>query len=225
MTTQPLRLGPLARRRLVWLARHDAATVHDTDAAQGPTAGTTTAPTITPTIAGLQARADAYARREEQRFFRSMRRQLTEHRMLTSALRADLDRYDERLEQVPEADRLRVAEGQGVPFEELRRLERRIRRAHRRSDELSALINSRFTAAQLRAARMFDRSDEKIAVYWGALRQATSGRVAPQPPVLRRSDGLTSRGTAVDVLRPVTNTGANTGTDTDDHHRRTDAPA
>ncbi|WP_285113688.1 hypothetical protein [Leifsonia sp. fls2-241-R2A-40a] len=223
MTSQPLRLGPLVRRRLARLARRDAAAAHDTDAGRGEA--------TTPTVATLQARADAYARREEQRFFRRMRSELTEHRVLTSALRTDLDAYDERLDRLPEADRFRIAEAQGAAFEELRRLERRIRRAHRRTDELSALINARFTAAQLRAARMFDRSDEAAAVYWGALRQTTSGRVAPQPPTLRRSDWLTSRGTAVDALHPIAAArtagedaaGVTAGHDT--HHRRTDAPA
>ena len=205
------------------LAQSDAAAVHDGSA---PAAEGTT-----PTIAALQARADGFARREEQRFFRAMRRELTEHRMVTAALRADLDAYEDRLDRLSEADRLRIADGPGPAFEELRRLERRIRRAHRRSDELSALINTRFTAAQLRAARMFDRSDEAAAVYWGALRQTTSGRVAPQPPTLRRSDWLTSRGTAVDALHPIAAArtagedaaGVTAGHDT--HHRRTDAPA
>ena len=66
-----------------------------------------------PTVAGLQARADAFARREEERFFRGMRRELTEHRMLTAALRKDLDGYDERLDRLKEADRSRIAEGAG----------------------------------------------------------------------------------------------------------------
>lgn len=223
MTTQPLRLGPFARRRLARWARRDAATVHDTAVDSGDR--------TSPTVATLQARADAFARREEQRFFRSMRRELTEHRVLTAALRADLDAYEDRIDRIAESDRVRIAEGQGTAFEELRRLERRIRRAHRRSDELSALINVRFTAAQLRAARMFDRSDEKAAVYWGALRQATSGRVSPHPPALHRSDWLTSRGTAVDALHPIAaartageeTAGAAAGHD--DHHRRTDASA
>jgi len=212
MTPQPLRLGPLARRRLARLARRDAAAVHDT--------GTPGEPATTPTIAMLQARADAYARREEERFFRGMRRELTEHRMLASALRTDLDAYEERLDRLPDADRSHVAEGQGSAFEDLRRLERRLRRAHRRSEELSAHINTRFTAAQLRAARMFDRSDEKAAVYWGALREVTSGRVSPQSPVLRRSGWLTARGTAVDALHPAPADRA-----TYDDTRRTDAPA
>jgi len=209
MTTQPLRPGPLARRRMARLAQSDAAAVHDGSA---PAAEGTT-----PTIAALQARADGFARREEQRFFRAMRRELTEHRMVTAALRADLDAYEDRLDRLSEADRLRIADGPGPAFEELRRLERRIRRAHRRSDELSALINTRFTAAQLRAARMFDRSDELAAVYWGALRRATAGRVAPQPPGLRRAGWLTSRSTAVDALHPIAPHEAD--------HRRTDAPA
>lgn len=223
MTTQPLRLGPFARRRLTRLARNDAAVVRDTEAE--PSTATT------PTVAMLQARADAFARREEQRFFRRMRRELTEHRILASALRADLDRYDQLLERLPEADRPLIAEGRGTAFEELRRLERRVRRAHRRSDELSALINARFTAAQLRASRMFDRSDEKSAVYWGALRRATSGRVAPHPPMLRRSEWLTAPGTAVDAMHPIAaapvtaapSAGGEARHDT--HHRRTDAPA
>jgi hypothetical protein len=214
MTTQPLRLGPLARRRLARLAQRDAATVHDTETAHGET--------TTPTVATLQARADAFARREEQRFFRGMRRELAEHRVLTAGLRADLDAYEERLERLPAPDRLRIAEGQGTAFEELRRLERRIRRAHRRSDELSALVTIRFTAAQLRAARMFDRTDEKTAVYWGALRKATSGRVAAQPPTLRRSDWLTSRGGAIDALNPIA---VHPIAGPDATTRRTDAPA
>src|SRR5947209_7530612 len=119
MTTQPLRVGIPARRRLARLARRDAAAVHDTEPDR--------ADATTPTVATLQARAD----------------------------------------------------------------------------ELSALINSHFTAAQLRAARMFDRSDEKTALYWGALREATAGRVAPRPPALRRPEWLTARGTAVDALHPI----------------------
>jgi hypothetical protein len=206
--TQPLRLGALARRRLARLARRDAAAAHDIDASSE---------SATPTVATLQARADAAARREEQRFFRSMRLELTEHRVVSAALRADLDAYDDRIERLPDTDRLRVAEGQGPAFEELRRLSRRIRRDHRRSDELSAQINARFTAAQLRAARIFDRTDEKIAVYWGALRQATSGRVAPRPPALRRPGWLSSRGTAVDSLHSIA------AQETD--QRRTDATA
>jgi hypothetical protein len=223
MTPQPLRLGPLARRRLVRLARQDAAAVHDTDAGHEQT--------TTPTVATLQARADAYARREEERFFRGMRRELTEHRMLASALRTDLDAYEDRLDRLPDPDRARVADGQGPAFEELRRLERRIRRAYRRSGELSARINTRFTAAQLRAARMFDRSDEKAAVYWGALRQATSGRVAPEPPVLRRTGWLSARGAAVDPLAPAPGgdlsvRGAHGAAGHDDRDpRRTDAQA
>ncbi|MFP3464658.1 hypothetical protein [Leifsonia sp. SIMBA_070] len=209
MTTQPLRLGPFARRRLSRAALRDAAAVHDRDASSQEAS--------TPTVAGLQARADGFARREEERFFRHMRRELTEHRVVTAALRADLDAYEERLDRLPDADRYRLHEGSGPAVEELRRLERRIRSAHRRSDQLSALINARFTTAQLRAARMFDRSDEKAAVYWGALRNATSGRVGPHPPVLRRAGWLTSRSTAVDALHPIAPHEAD--------HRRTDAPA
>ena len=223
MTTQPLRVGLLARRRLARSARRDAASVHDTEADR--------ADATTPTLATLQARADAYARREEQRFFRGMRRELTEHRVLVSALRSDLDAYDQRLERLPGTDghgaaQNGIPEGRGPAFEELRRLERRIRRANRRADELSALINARFTTAQLRAARMFDRSDEKTAIYWGALREATTGRVAPRPPGLRRSEWLTARGTAVDALHPIS---ASRDVDSlrehEADHRRTDAPA
>ncbi|MGO4536809.1 hypothetical protein [Leifsonia sp. 2MCAF36] len=221
MTTQPLRVGVLARRRLARLARRDAAAVHDTEPDR--------ADATTPTVATLQARADAYARREEQRFFRRMRRELTEHRVLVSALRSDIDAYDRQLERISDAGgeaaaRPNIAEGRGPAFEELRRLERRIRRAHRRADELSALINSRFTAAQLRAARMFDRSDEKTALYWGALREATAGRVAPRPPALRRSEWLTARGTAVDALHPISESRTvDTIREHDADTRRTDA--
>ena len=192
MTTQPLRVGLLARRRLARSARRDAAAVHDTE--------TDRADATTPTLATLQARADAYARREEQRFFRG------------HAARADRAPRA-RLGAAQRPRRLRPEAGAAA--------RRRTATASRRTasprdaaprskscaawsaasggrtvarTSCSALINARFTTAQLRAARMFDRSDEKTAIYWGALREATTGRVAPRPPALRRSEWLTARG-------------------------------
>lgn len=173
----PLRVGVLARRRLERLGRRDAAT-----------AGT-------PTVQAIQAHADAYARREEQRFFSRMHRELVEYSVLTRTLDADLSAYDDRLSSLDAPDRQHLAEASGPVYEEIRRLERRIARTHRRTDELSALIQSRFTAAKLRAARYYDRSDEKVALYWGAYR-AVAGRSenAPlqRPAALDRAGWLTT---------------------------------
>lgn len=145
-------------------------------------------------VQAIQARANAYARREEHRFFSNIHRELTEHRVLTKSLDSDLAAYDDHADDLPAADHETIAEGSGPVFEELRRLQRRIRHAHRRTDELSALIHSRFTAAKLRANRFYDHSDEKIAIYWGAFQRS---RATEQPdartPVLRRSDWLTTK--------------------------------
>lgn len=165
------------------------------------------APTIaTPTITALQARANAYARREEQRFFARCRRDLAEQRGLAQALAADLDAYDDRLEALAPAERAtsRIAEGDGVTYEELRRLRRRIAQRNARAEQLGASINARFTAARLRASRHFDRSDEKIAVYWRAyLRALTPPGGALRAPALHRADSLAGRETSVDIWHPV----------------------
>lgn len=160
----------------------------------------------TPTVAALQARANAYAHREEQRFLARSRRDLAEQRELAQALAADLDAYDERLDVLPPADRgaARIAEGEGAAFEELRRLRRRIAARNARSEQLGARIHARFTAARLRATRHFDRSDEKIAVYWGAYLRALSPRPVPvRAPALRRSDSLAGRETSVERWHPA----------------------
>lgn len=203
MGTQPLRIGPFARRLLERRARQDAeATWPSRDAASA-----NGAPTVaTPTITALQARANAYARREEQRFFSRCRRDLAEQRGLAQALAADLDAYDDRLEALAPAERSasRIAEGDGVAFEELRRLRRRIAQRNARAEQLGAAINARFIAARLRASRHFDRSDEKIAVYWGAyLRALTPPPGVVRAPALKRSDSLAGRETSVDIWRPV----------------------
>jgi hypothetical protein len=205
MTSQPLRLGPFSRRRLGQLARRDAATVREADLER------TGADTTTPTVAALQARATAYARREEQRFFRRMKRDLAEHRVLAAALREDVDLYERQRAALDAAGPSSappapggdpIAEGHGPAFEQLRRLERRIAHAHRRSEELAAAINARFTVAQLRAARHFDRTDEKVAVYWGMLRRAVSpAPLSARAPELRRSDWLTTRSGATDMMQ------------------------
>ena len=98
MGTQLLRVGPFARRRLERRARRDAEALRSQDAT--PTAefdARDTAPgdpvpggEPTPTVAALQARANAYAHREEQRFLARSRRDLAEQRELTQALSADL---------------------------------------------------------------------------------------------------------------------------------------
>ncbi len=203
MGNQPLRIGPFARRLLERRARQDAeATRPPRDA---PSADGT--PTVaTPTITALQARANAYARREEQRFFSRCRRDLAEQRGLAQALAADLDAYDDRLEALAPAERAAscIAEGDSVTYEELRRLRRRIAQRNARAEQLGANINARFTAARLRASRHFDRSDEKIAVYWGAyLRALTPPPGAVRAPALHRADSLAGRETSVDIWHPV----------------------
>lgn len=203
MGIQPLRIGPFARRRLERRARQDAEATgssRDAASAEGLPA------VATPTITALQARANAYARREEQRFFARSRRDLAEQRGLARALAADLDAYDERLDALPPDERTasRIAEGDGVAFQELRRLRRRIAQRNARAEQLGASINARFTAARLRASRHFDRSDEKIAVYWRAyLRALTPPPGAVRAPALHRADSLAGRETAVDNWRPI----------------------
>lgn len=192
MRTQPLRLGPFARRRLERLARRDA------EAAGQP--GSPGASGTPPTIAALQARANAYARREEQRFLAATRRELAEQRILSGDLRTDLEDYDDRLAALPPDQREAtvIAEGWGTAFEELRRLQRRIALGHRRSEALAAIIHTRFATARLRASRYYDRSDEKIAVYWGAYR-ALADPVVERAPELQRSDWLTVRQGALEL--------------------------
>ncbi|MGH1523452.1 hypothetical protein ACRAWC_05055 [Leifsonia sp. L25] len=213
MGTQLLRVGPFARRRLERLARRDAEAVRsrsaEATAGRGVPDTTEGAPLgdePTPTVAALQARANAYAHREEQRFLARSRRDLAEQHELSHALAADLDAYDERLDALPPADRgsAGIAEGEGVPFEELRRLRRRIAARNARTEELGARIHARFTAARLRATRHFDRSDEKIAVYWGAYLRAMPPRPAPvRAPALRRADSLAGRETSVERWHPA----------------------
>ena len=187
----PLRVGVFARRRLERLARRDSAA----GSGSGMGSGSTVAEPferVTPTVQAIQAHANAYARREEQRFFARMHNELTEYSVLMRALDADLAAYDDRRDALDAPERDRVAVGQGPAFEELRRLERRIARAHRRTDELSAVIQSRFTAAKLRASRYYDRSDEKIAIYWGAFRSGATGPPLQRPPALDRAGWLTT---------------------------------
>ena len=187
----PLRVGVFTRRRLERLARRDSAAGTGSFSSAGPNIDSSER--VTPTVQALQAHANAYARREEQRFFARMHRELTEYSVLMRALDADLAAYDDRRDALDAPERDRLAVGQGPAFEELRRLERRIARAHRRTDELSAVIQSRFTAAKLRASRYYDRSDEKIAIYWGAFRSGTTSPPLQRPPALDRAGWLTTR--------------------------------
>lgn len=189
----PFRIGMLARRKLERLAEQDSATV---TAGSRSDNGSGSVELTTPTVQAIQAHANAYARREEQRFFSNIQNELTEYRVLTKSLEADLALYEEKTADFSPADHEAVAHGDGPAFEEIRRVERRIKRGHRRADELSALIHSRFTAAKLRSGRYYDYSDERIAVYWGALRRGTAGRVAEGAlgvPALRRPDWLTTK--------------------------------
>ncbi|KRC50404.1 hypothetical protein ASE16_05040 [Leifsonia sp. Root227] len=192
---RPFRVGPFARRRLAQQARLDAAAT-----AQGAARDGDHGEPTTPHVQAMQAHAAAYARREEQRFFVRIDRELTEYRVLSRSLDTDLAAYDRLTGDISFDDRDFIANGSGPGFEELRRLERRITRGKRRVDELSALIHSRFTAAKLRANRYFDHADEKLAVYWGAYRRelaadraAAPDRTLDRAPVLQRSDWLTTK--------------------------------
>ncbi|MFF1573635.1 hypothetical protein ACFVWR_12855 [Leifsonia sp. NPDC058292] len=192
-TRSPFRVGLLARHRLERLALQDSAAIAAQSRSDNDRA---IAETTTPTVQAIQAHANAYARREEQRFFSNVQNELTEYRVLTKSLEADLAVYEEKTAGLSLADREAIARGSGPAIEELRRVERRIKRGHRRADELSALIHSRFTAAKLRAGRYYDFSDERIAIYWGALRRASAGTVADgmrSIPALGRPDWLTTK--------------------------------
>ena len=186
-TSAPLRVGMISRKRLERLARQDSATGAPPERFDGEPEPST------PTMQAIQAHANGYARREEQRFFSRIDAELTEYRMLTRALDDDIAAYEMKTDELAPPDREEIAEGHGPTFEELRRLERRISRGRRRRDELRAVIHARFTAARLRASRYYDHSDEKIAIYWGAYRRSgTQDRTVDRAPVLRRSDWLTT---------------------------------
>ncbi|WP_431279974.1 hypothetical protein [Leifsonia poae] len=185
----PFRVGMLARKRLERLALNDAAS-----SASGSQFDNETRETSTPTVQAIQAHANAYARREEQRFFANINRELTEYRVLVRALDTDTAAYENKTDTLSLAEREAIGEGRGPAFEEYRRLERRIARGRRRADELSALIHSRFTSAKLRASRYYDHSDEKIAIYWGAYRRSgTASRLDERAPALRRVEWLTTQ--------------------------------
>jgi hypothetical protein len=184
----PLRVGMISRKRLERLARQDSASGAPATRTNGEPEAST------PTVQAIQAHANGYARREEQRFFSKISDQLTEYRMLTRALDDDTAAYEAKTDELAPPDREAIAEGHGPTFEELRRLERRIGRGRRRVDELRAIIHTRFTAARLRASRYYDHSDEKIAIYWGAYRRSgTVDRPLDRAPVLRRTDWLTTQ--------------------------------
>jgi hypothetical protein len=184
----PFRVGMISRKRLERLARQDSATSAPAGRFDGETEPST------PTVQAIQAHANGYARREEQRFFSRVSAELTEYRMLTRALDDDIRAYDAKTAELAPPDREAIAEGRGPTFEELRRLERRISRGRRRADQLWATIHARFTSARLRASRYYDHSDEKIAIYWGAYRRSgTRDRPVDRAPVLRRSEWLTTK--------------------------------
>ncbi len=185
----PFRVGVFTRKRLEQFARNDSVV-----GASGSRFDNESGESSTPTVQAIQAHANAYARREEQRFFSRVDRELTEHRVLTKALDADIEAYETKTDNLSQVDRDAIADGHGPIFEELRRLERRIARGQRRIDELSALIHSRYIAAKLRANRYYDHSDEKIAIYWGAFRRtSTTDRSVDRAPVLRRTEWLTTK--------------------------------
>jgi hypothetical protein len=187
----PLRLGYLTRRRLERLGRRDATSIRAAGTQSSERPDDDARAVTTPTVHAIQVHADAYARREEQRFFSHVHRELAEHRVLSKSLAADLDRYDEKFGGLAPERRESIAGGRGPASEELRRIARSITRESHRVDDLSASIQCHFIAAKLRAGRFYDYSDMKVAVYWrGLTRLGAPERIAERAPLLVRSDWL-----------------------------------
>ncbi|NNC12458.1 hypothetical protein HII28_11290 [Planctomonas sp. JC2975] len=147
----------------------------------------------TPTVQALQAHAATYAQREGQRFFTDVRVQWTENEALVETIGREQSEYAERAAALQHQPAEVAQDATSPAHEDLRRLERRIQRDHRRSAHLKALIHTRFTVARLRARRYFDYSDEKVAIYWGTLRRKhpAAENIADRPPVLTRPMWLT----------------------------------
>lgn len=194
----PLRVGALTRTHLRRLAKRDARAGVPRAAYEAEPVGDPT-----PTVAALQAHAATYAQREGQRFFTDVRSQWMEHEALADTIVREQREYAERssaLERTAtEALHDAIASATAHPdltspaHEDLRRLERRIQRDHRRSAHLKAIIHTRFTVARLRARRYFDYSDEKTAIYWGTLRRVhpAAENISDRPPTLARPAWLT----------------------------------
>jgi hypothetical protein len=147
----------------------------------------------TPAVQVMQAHAATYAQREGQRFFTDVRMQWMEHEALTDTLTREQQEYAERASGLEKAAIEAVLDDTSPAHEELRRLERRIQRDHRRAAHLKAIIHTRFTVARLRARRYFDYSDEKVAIYWSNLRRRhpAAENISDRPPVLARPTWLT----------------------------------
>lgn len=182
----PLRVGVFARSRLRRLAKRDARAGVPRAAYEAEPVGDPT-----PAVQVLQAHATTYAQREGQRFFIDVRMQWMEHEALTDILLREQVEYTERTGALEHA--AGVQDAFSPASEDLRRLERRIQRDHRRAAHLKAIIHGRFTVARLRARRYFDYSDEKVAIYWGTLRRKhlAAENISDRPPVLTRPAWLT----------------------------------
>ena len=190
----PLRVGVFTRTRLRRLAKRDARAGVPRAAYEAEPVGDPT-----PTVAALQAHAATYAQREGQRFFTDVRSQWMEHEALADTIVREQREYAERSSALERAAAEALRDAMAQPdltspaHEDLRRLERRIQRDHRRSAHLKAIIHTRFTVARLRARRYFDYSDEKTAIYWGTLRRVhpDAENISDRPPALTRPTWLT----------------------------------
>lgn len=184
----PLRVGVFTRGHLRTLARRDARAGVPRAAYEAEPVGDPT-----PAVQVMQAHAATYAQREGQRFFTDVRTQWMEHEALTDTLAREQQEYAERASGLERIAAGAVQDVTSPAHEDLRRLERRIQRDHRRAAHLKAIIHTRFTVARLRARRYFDFSDEKVAIYWSNLRRRhpAAENISDRPPVLARPPWLT----------------------------------
>jgi hypothetical protein len=191
----PLHVGLFTRARLNHAARRDARAgvphaAYEPDRVGG----------ATPVVHGLQAHAAGYAQREGQRFLTDVRAIWVEQEALAQIILREQREYAERSSAL-ELAAARSARDAANPMldatspahEDLRRLERRLQRDHRRSAHLKALIHTRFTVARLRARRYFDYTDQEVAVYWGTLRRThpSAENISDRPPALERPQWVT----------------------------------
>jgi len=184
----PLHIGVIVRGRLRRLAKRDARAGVPRAAYEAEPVGD-----VTPAVHALQAHAVGYAQREGQRFFTDARAAWTEHEALAEIITREQREYAERSSGLERAAADALRDANSPAHEDLRRLERRIQRNHRRDAHLKAMIHTRFTVAQLRARRYFDYSDELVAIYWVTLRRRhpAAENISDRPPALQRPAWLT----------------------------------
>ena len=185
----PLRVGVFTRASLSRLANRDARAGVPRAAYEAEPVGDPT-----PTVQAMQAHAATYAQREGQRFLTDVRSQWVEHEALTQTIAREQHEYAERADNLERTTPGALQDVASPALEDLRRLDRRLQRNHRRAAHLKALIHTRFTVALIRARRYFDYSDEKVAIYWGTLRcrHPAAENLSDQPPRLERPAWLTA---------------------------------